>query len=105
MTPDAPEIPTMRRCLCLVVIRPLDRSRRCVWRNPAPAALAVGFAAVHPVAARGFGGIVVPFLGPVAQRIAEPRHLRLERRQAELVPQRLGVLRSEEHTSELQSRL
>src|SRR5262247_3178466 len=92
MTPDAPEMPMMSRRLLsvFVILGPFDAPRRRVRRDAAAPPLPVALAPLHPVAARRLRRIAVPFVGPVAERIAVPRRLRPQRRQAELLPQRTG---------------
>src|SRR5580692_11567902 len=91
--PDAPEMPMIsRRGVLVVILGSLDDAARRVGGDAPPPPLPVGFACVHPARLRGFARARVPFGVPVAERIAVPRHLRAQRRQAEALPQRLGVL-------------
>src|SRR5262249_11121576 len=93
MTPDAPEMPMMsRRFVSVFVIRrPFDAARRRVGREAAAPPLPIALAPLHPVAARCLPRGAVPLLRPVAERIAVPRRLRLERREAKLLPQMPGL--------------
>src|ERR1700730_5737896 len=91
--PDAPEMPMISRRGDLVfILRSLDDAARRVGGDAPPPALPVGLAAGDPTALCGVVSRAVPYLVPVAERIAVPRHLRPQRRQAETLPQGAGVL-------------
>jgi hypothetical protein len=51
---------------------------RRVRNDPAPAALAIRLAAVHPLAARRCERVSIPLLRPIAKRVAKPGAFGLE---------------------------
>src|SRR5260221_13274751 len=77
---------SVRRTLRLPLPLPLHLPHRRLRREPAaPARESLG-AALRPTSLDGALGITIPGLVPLAQRIAMPRRLRLERRQAKFLP-------------------
>src|SRR5260370_41928902 len=94
MMPDAPVMPTMMRSgvPLFVATIALEAAHGRIRLDAAAAARLVGRVALHPFAARRLLGVAVPFLGPVAKRVAVPRRLRRKLRQAETFPQPLCVL-------------
>src|SRR5260370_26671608 len=87
-------MPTMIRSGVLLFVDTiaLNAAHRRIRFDAAAAARLIGRIALHPFAARRLLGVAVPFLGPVAKRVAVPRRLRRELRQAETFPQQLRVL-------------
>src|SRR5262245_2526650 len=67
---------------CQLVLRFFRCASWGVRDDTASAALAVRFAPIHPFATGRVEGIPIPFVRPVAERIAKPWSFRLERRQA-----------------------
>src|SRR5215471_7467117 len=65
---------------CQLVLRFFHCASWGVRDDTASAALAVRFPPIHPFATGRVEGIPIPFVRPVAERIAKPWSFRLERR-------------------------